>query len=411
MIIVFIPSQYFSADLILKKDLNDKRKININDNHTDDNKNCNDIQNNQISQEKNLKNDEAVGSHENVFVNEKINKNNNYDDDECTFVNLKYVGIKNGNIIDASDPSILNRKYTIRKYLKNLKEIFSEKVFVFSTIALSTLFFVITAVQYWSTDYMIKVLKVENQEDVLLTFSILCITSPTLGLILGGWACAFIGGYESKHSILLCFLFAFCAGPFSILVPQVNSLLLFAVFLWFVLFFGAAIFPTLTGIILSSLAPELRGLGNSINSFFANLFGYLPAPYLYGLINYFFEKKNDRMAFTGIMTYPLLCLVLVSIATFFRYKKFEKLESKLDISMNSEKSESSKTLRNLFNNLELIDVNSNTNSATNLNLNPHDTIEEDRKSHEKNIPQADNYEHYIDDNHIRNNLKNTVLEI
>jgi hypothetical protein len=409
LIIALIPSHYFSADLILKKELHDKRKNN-NNNRTDDKKDCKDIRSNQINQGEILDNDEAVGSKQNIFVNRKINNINN--DDECTFVDLKHARTNHGNTIDASDPSILNRKYTLRKFLKNMKEIFSEKVFVFSTIALSTLFFVITAVQYWSTDYMIKVLKVENQEDVLLTFSILCITSPTLGLILGGWACSFIGGYESKNSILLCFLFAFCAGPFSIIVPQANSLVLFAVFLWFVLFFGAAIFPTLTGIILSSLAPELRGLGNSINSFFANLFGYLPAPYVYGLINYFFEKKNDRMAFTGIMTYPLLCLVLVSIATFFRYKKFEKLESKINVdnSKNSEKSESGKTLQNLFTNLELIDVNSNSNSVSNLNLNSNDSIVE-RRGYEKNKPLGDTYEHYIDNHQITNNLKNTVLEI
>ena len=162
LIIAFIPSHYFSADLILKKELHDKRKNN-NNNRTDDKKDCKEIHSNQINQGEILDNDEAVGSNENIFVNGEINNVNN--DDDCTFVDLKHARTNHGNTIDASDPSILNRKYTLRKFLKNMKEIFSEKVFVFSTIALSTLFFVITAVQYWITDYMIKVLKVENQED------------------------------------------------------------------------------------------------------------------------------------------------------------------------------------------------------------------------------------------------------
>ena len=281
-------------------------------------------------------------------------------DDECVFVYNKLHQNKN-KITDATNKAEVkqgNMKNDCYQFLQNIRIIFSEKVFVFSILALSTLYFVLTAVQYWVTDYMQEVLKVQDTKDVLLTFSLICITSPTLGLLLGGWACSFIGGYESKHSILLCFLFAFCAAPFSILVPYANTLLTFSIFLWLVLFFGAAIFPTLTGIILSSLPPELRGLGNSINNFFGNLFGYLPAPYVYGLINFLYKSKNERMAFESIMTYPTLCLVLIAIATFFRYRKFEKKEA----NKNSENSGSSKVLQSVIKGIELFDISSNNSS-------------------------------------------------
>jgi MFS family permease len=173
---------------------------------------------------------------------------------------------------------------------------------------------------------MQQVLDITDSKEILVSFSLICVTAPTFGLMMGGLACSLIGGYESKHSILLCVLFTSCAIPFSILVPMANTSLSFAVFLWMVLFFGAAIFPALTGIILSSLPPHLRGLGNSINCFVSNLFGFIPSPYIYGLINYLYQDVDKKMAFRVIMCYPIICLVLISIATIFRYRKFENIE-------------------------------------------------------------------------------------
>jgi len=259
------------------------------------------------------------------------------------------------------------------EYLQNLKTILTQEVFVFCTLSLSTLFFITNAVQYWVTDYMQTVLDITDSKEILVSFSLICVTAPTLGLIMGGWACSLIGGYESKHSILLCVLFTTCAIPFSILVPMAHTSLAFAIYLWLVLFFGAGIFPALTGIILTSLPPHLRGLGNSINCFVGNLFGFIPSPYIYGLINYLYQDVDKRMAFRFIMCYPIVCLVLISLAAVFRYRKFENIE--VNKKENADLSIFNKTEQPSVKEVELFDVaskNSSDEKTSDEELNPNE---------------------------------------
>ena len=67
-------------------------------------------------------------------------------------------------------------------------------------LALTFLYFIITGIQYWVSDYLITELKVE-QEVVFVTFSIISITGPVLGVVIGGNVTTFLGGYNSKKSL------------------------------------------------------------------------------------------------------------------------------------------------------------------------------------------------------------------
>jgi hypothetical protein len=207
---------------------------------------------------------------------------------------------------------------------KNIKLIIKEKVFLFSALALANLFFIITAVQYWAPDYLTDVLLVKNPDQVTLSFIVVCITSPTLGVIFGGILTSRIGGYESKHSILLCLIFGILAAASSIPVPLVDHIVPFTVYLWLLLFFGGAIVPTITGIIISSLPLTLRGSANSITCIFCSLLGYMPAPFVYGSIYEATKYSNDRTGFMCVMYYSLVGVILLALACYFRYQRFNK---------------------------------------------------------------------------------------
>ena len=60
---------------------------------------------------------------------------------------------------------------------------------------------------------------------------------------------------------------------------------------WFLLFFGAAIMPTLTGLMISSIPKNIRTFGNALAQFAFNLLGYLPSPFLYGYLNSLDKNK------------------------------------------------------------------------------------------------------------------------
>ncbi len=53
---------------------------------------------------------------------------------------------------------------------------------------------------------------------------------------------------------------------------------------WGVLFFGGFILPPVTGIMINSVPDNQKASANSIANLCYNLFGYLPAPVIYGLI-------------------------------------------------------------------------------------------------------------------------------
>ena len=77
--------------------------------------------------------------------------------------------------------------------------------------------------------------------------------------------------------------------------------------------------PTLTGIIITSLPQHLRASGNSLQLFVGTLLGYLPAPYVYGAIQDFFDDGGKRSMFFN-MAYFSVCVVLLGYSRKIKYQ-------------------------------------------------------------------------------------------
>ena len=116
-----------------------------------------------------------------------------------------------------------NKRENEFTFLEKLKIIFSEPLFICSILTLSILFFIVTCVQYWTSDYMLIALEVENETKRLYAFSIVCLTSPTCGLLIGGYIVDYLGGYSNKKSLVFCFVFAISSIIPALLLPLVNS--------------------------------------------------------------------------------------------------------------------------------------------------------------------------------------------
>ena len=214
-----------------------------------------------------------------------------------------------------------------RQFLYKLKIIFTQPIYIFCTLTISSLYFILTAIQYWASDYLLDELKIEDENKRLYSFSVVCLTSPTLGVIIGGAIISCTGGYKSKHCLLLCTIFCCLSGACTIPVPLVNTLILFTVFLWLVLFFGGMLLAPVTGIIISSLPKMMAGSGNSFTIFFCNLLGYLPAPYVYG---FFKERFGSRFAMKVCMWYAVSGVLFLSLATIFGYKQRKRAQENQD---------------------------------------------------------------------------------
>jgi len=84
--------------------------------------------------------------------------------------------------------------------------------------------------------------------------------------------------------------------------------------MWLVLFFGGFLLPPVTGIMLNSVEDYKRTSANSLANLAYNLFGYLPAPTVYGLVSHIAgDKSSIPMALLLYSTIPTVIVLCFSI--------------------------------------------------------------------------------------------------
>ena len=188
-------------------------------------------------------------------------------------------------IIQKPEEEVLNADQDNLNYLEKIKVLINYKVFIYSVISMSILIYIITGVQYWVTDYLDAILGIKSQKDRLFLFTVACFTAPVLGVLIGTELKNRLCQQNMRKSLLFCSLLGILASISSIPVPITLNLLYFIIFMWLVLFFGAGIVPVLTSIIINAVPEEHMASANSISNFLTNALGYLPAPYIYGILS------------------------------------------------------------------------------------------------------------------------------
>ncbi len=79
----------------------------------------------------------------------------------------------------------------------------------------------------------------------------------------GGYITNKRGGYDNPTTVYSVFIFATIGIGIAVGFPFVSDFYIAAIMLWMVLFFGGAMMPGLTGIMMVSVPPYLRAFGNS----------------------------------------------------------------------------------------------------------------------------------------------------
>ena len=189
-------------------------------------------------------------------------------------------------IVRKTDEEVLNSSQLENlQYWEKIKVLMDYKVFIYSMLAMSILIYIITGVQYWVTDYLDAILGIKSQKDRLFLFTIACFTAPVLGVLIGTEIKNKYCQQNMRKSLLFCSILGILGAICSIPVPITLSLFYFIIFMWLVLFFGAGIVPILTSIIINSVPEEHMASANSMTNLLTNALGYLPAPYVYGILS------------------------------------------------------------------------------------------------------------------------------
>ena len=269
------------------------------------------------------------------------NENQNYAKENSIDNDSKKDKVINDIKSDNNSSKLINIEKKLKNKIKEIsfcrkvKLIFSEPLFIFCVLTMSMLYFIVTFIQYWASDYMLIALDVQDEKQRLFAFSLVCLSSPTIGLVIGGLIVDRLGGYSMKSSVIFCLICCLlCIIP-AIFIPFVDSLINYVCLLWILLFLGAALIPPTQGIIIVCLPKDIQGSGNSFSIFFFNLLGYFPAPFVYGFLKDYFNDKKDpkkgsRMAHKytlwGIMG---ISVISITITTFIRLIKDKEYTAKM----------------------------------------------------------------------------------
>jgi MFS family permease len=107
--------------------------------------------------------------------------------------------------------------------------------------------------------------------------------------------------------------------------------------MWLAFFFGGAIVSILTGIIMTSLPQHLRASGYSLQLFFGTLLGYLPAPFVYGALEDFFDDGGKKSYFFN-MSFLVIPVILLGFNRKIKYEKNNNIDNNdnnIDIKENN----------------------------------------------------------------------------
>lgn len=146
------------------------------------------------------------------------------------------------------------------------------------------------------------------------------ITGPVFGVIIGGKIVSMLGGYNSRKSLYLIIMVSIFASSCSIPIGYLHNpddYRIVVGLLWLLLFGGGFVLPCATGIMLNTVDEEYRTTANSIANIWYNLLGFLPAPYVYGMIADSGGKDNKKLAMRLLMFAPVLCNLFLLMACFF----------------------------------------------------------------------------------------------
>lgn len=211
-----------------------------------------------------------------------------------------------------------NKDNKNKSIIKLIPIFLKNKVILTSVMGLSFLCYVITVIQFWGSDYLETVLGLDKDK-VSISFLIVCLTAPSIGVLIGGGIIYCIGGYDNIKSSYLCLFGALGAVLLSIPIPYVSDFMIYISLLYGILLFGGAIFPSILGVIISSTEPKYKSAASSFTVSLCNLFGYIPAPFVYGLIKDNVSSDFNRIPFLISMYVSFIGFVFILASSIFRY--------------------------------------------------------------------------------------------
>ena len=159
------------------------------------------------------------------------------------------------------------------------KTLFKNPIFVCSVASLCSLYFVITSLQIFITNYLKAPPFNATMNTITFAFGMAAITASICGVLAGGLILDKLGGYQGNlHRA--AFFAAICgaaAAWLAFLATFMETTFGFIAVMWMMLVAGSATIPVLTGLIMAGVPTNLRSQSSAVANVTFNL-GYALGP-------------------------------------------------------------------------------------------------------------------------------------
>ena len=212
----------------------------------------------------------------------------------------------------------LSQNFDNQSIIKIALKCFKSNLFRYITLAIISIFFILSGFQFWINDFFENALYIKDKKNRLIYFIIIISFTALLAPITGGLIMQKLGGYDSKKVIYLPFYCCIVSLICCNLMLLSNNKYYILILLQIYLFSGCIIIPSLNGILITSLSKEYAGSVSAISNLLYNILGRLIGPYFYGVIRSFLDINSTK---------PMIILFNVKIITAFclwksfKYKK------------------------------------------------------------------------------------------
>ena len=143
--------------------------------------------------------------------------------------------------------------------INHLKALIKSPIFILMNVTLSSMFIIVSAIQFWINDYLEFGLLIEDKNARIICFGFVVATAPAAGIILGGVLAGMVGGYDKEKAIYIPLITSFGVVILANLCPIFTNLILFLPLFWTLLFLGSVLLPVANGIVIVSVEQKYSG--------------------------------------------------------------------------------------------------------------------------------------------------------
>jgi hypothetical protein len=272
-----------------------------------------------------------------------------------------------------------------------IKAIIKSPLFILINITLCAIYAIVAAIQFWINDYLQYALLIDDAKTRLMMFGSVIITSPPLGMGIGGIILSKVGGYESEKAIYIPLISSLIVTIFANLAPLSTNAFLFVPLFWIYLFAGSTIIPSANGVSLVSVDKKFAGAASSLSILIYNVLGRFPGPNIYATFKSLVNDDTSRIPMWLVLNISVIGFLCVLFALRFNKKKFIRLREEL-LRKEKEEEEKNKENKNSDNveEAEILIVDSNYKNKEENNRKSN--LEENKENKNVNFEEEENKE-------------------